>query len=329
VKAPELVHWSRPGLARHASANRAIVFVHGIFSDHNTFEACYDTFVEDVRFNDFEFFYYDYDYNDSLENNGKLLAKILTKRFGPDDQVVIIAHSMGGLVARIAIVSERMLFVRCLFLLGTPNVGAIRMAQVSLLAQLVLGTLQVAFAVFPRKEGIVDLTRAGEILESYRDKSNYADHVDYVSIPGLYFHEGRSYWELGRDVATKVFALLQLGLTVLAVYFPRFAIRLSMPHDGIVEMASNNLVPCVVGRESEKKDSINFSTTSPTTYAHVEPHSCRRLTHIRIHSDRDVIETIAEILLTQPSSTRSRLVMWYEGLSGPRKGRITRVQFRP
>jgi Putative serine esterase (DUF676) len=112
VKAPELVHWSRPGLARHASANRAIVFVHGIFSDHNTFEACYDTFVEDVRFNDFEFFYYDYDYNDSLENNGKLLAKILTKRFGPDDQVVIIAHSMGGLVARIAIVSERMLFVR-------------------------------------------------------------------------------------------------------------------------------------------------------------------------------------------------------------------------
>jgi hypothetical protein len=130
------------------------------------------------------------------------------------------------------------------------------MAQVSLLAQLVLGTLQVAFAVFPRKEGIVDLTRAGEILESYRDKSNYADHVDYVSIPGLYFHEGRSYWELGRDVATKVFALLQLGLTVLAVYFPRFAIRLSMPHDGIVEMVSNNLVPCVVDAKVKRRTAL-------------------------------------------------------------------------
>jgi hypothetical protein len=193
------------------------------------------------------------------------------------------------------------------------------------LAQLLLGSLHIAFAVFPRKRGIIDLTRAGEILESYLDNSNYAAHVEYVTIPGLYFHEARSFWALGRDAVTQLFSIFQLGLTFLEAMVSVFSIKLSRPHDGIVEMASNNLIPCVAGRESEKLNSINFPTT--VTYAHVEPYSSRNLTHVQLHSDRDVLETVAEIILAQPTNpTNSRIETWYANLVQGRNGRrITRV----
>jgi pimeloyl-ACP methyl ester carboxylesterase len=275
-----------------------------------------------------DLFFFDYDYNAPMEYNGQRLGDLLVTRFQSDDDVTLIAHSMGGLVARLGILSQPLPFVRGLFMLGTPNVGAIRVAQLSLLMDLATGfSYGVVHALFPRKQGILDLTRAADILERHRAFSSRADHIDYVSIPGLYYHESRSVWQWGKEWKIRIFSLLQFGFRFLNVVFPPIGIKLSRPHDGIVEMASNNLIPCLAGRESEKKNSINFPNT-PVTYIHIEPDSCRGLTHVQVQSNRDVFEVIVEILLTPVQPGRSRLEDWWNGLNGSSRDRITRVQFR-
>jgi pimeloyl-ACP methyl ester carboxylesterase len=329
----ELSLWRRARTPHQDRADRAIVFVHGIFSNHKTFQSFFDRLIVDHRFADFDIFYFDYDYHDALENNGHALATSLMSTFLPSDRVELIAHSMGGLVARLAALSNRMAFVRSLFLLGTPNVGAIRIAQVSLLAQLILGTFNVAFAIFPRKRGIVDLTRAAEILRRNETNAYYTDHIDYISIPGLFYHEGRSYWEIGRDRWKKLFSIFRLGLGFLEATFPLFAVKLLVPHDGIVEETSNNLIPSTAGRKSEKNDSINKADTDRITYAHIEIDSCDSLNHVQLHSDKDVYDTVTEIILfplSRDVSDRleSRLVAWWRGLEGESNRRITRIKFK-
>jgi pimeloyl-ACP methyl ester carboxylesterase len=327
---PELRIWSHGERIGQQASTFAVVFVHGIFSSHETFNTFHDQIRRDVRFRAFDVFYYDYDFYDALEANGKLFAQALKAVFRADDTVIIIAHSMGGLVARIAILFEQLSFIRCLFLLGTPNLGAIRIAQLSLLTQLIQRTVNTTFAVFPRKEGIVDLTRAGEILYDLQRNSEHADHIDYVTIPGLFYHEAQSVWDFGRGLAAKIFSAFRLGLGVLETMFPPLAVRLSTPHDGIVEMASNNLIPALAGRESEKKDSINLQDSTPVTYAHVETTSGRRLTHIDVQNDSDIFEVIAEIVFTSSTPVAvgplgSRLLRWRAGFVGQSRRRIMRA----
>lgn len=335
---PELVRWPRAIGSRtlsEARSARAVVFVHGIFSNHRTFASFHGLFANDPRFLDFELYYYDYDFHMPLEDNGVSFADTLVDHFKPDDFVVIVAHSMGGLVSRLAILSQPLKFIRCLFLLGTPNLGAIRTAQLALLAQLVLESVRETCVVFVRKRGITDLTVADRILERHRNKANYADEIDYVTIPGLYFHSARSIWASGLDKSAKLFSALQVILGIWAAFSPLFAVKLSKPHDGVVEMVSNKLIPCSAGRESEKRDSINHQDTTPVTYAHVEVESCRKLTHVELQSDRDVFEAIAEIILVAsrefvaPTDSGSPLQTWRRELAGVSKARIRSVEFGP
>jgi hypothetical protein len=122
-----------------------------------------------------------------------------------------------------------------------------------------------------------------------------------------------------------------LAGTFLETVFPWAAIKLTTPHDGIVEMISNNLIPCLAGRESEKKDSINLKDSTPVSYAHVETDSCRKLTHVHLQADIDIFETIAEIIFTPSRPVTvgpggSRLLRWRAGLAGKSKERIMRAE---
>jgi pimeloyl-ACP methyl ester carboxylesterase len=333
---PALVHWPSgiKAFKPRAAGTRALVFVHGIYSDHNTFEVAHRRYTGDARFNDFEFFYFDYDFNQPLEYNGRAFATQLRSTFRDEDFVAIVAHSMGGLVARIAVLAENLPFVRNLFLLGTPNLGAIRTSQLAFLAQLAASATRALSAVFARQQGLTDLTRARDILlpliEAHAER---ADDVDYVSIPGLYFNDSRSLFSIGQGVAGVLFSALRTGLVIVDHYVPLFGIKLSDPHDGIVERKSNQLPPCEAGRESEKKDSINLQASTAVTYLHVETVSCAELNHIQIQSDRDVLEVMAEIVLVtfrervrpspgvgQPHA--SRLRQWFENIDNRSKKRI-------
>ncbi|WP_342735074.1 hypothetical protein [Bradyrhizobium sp. B117] len=297
----------------------AIVFIHGIFSSVATFEQMFrdlSTAPELVR-RRVEFWYYDYDFYDSLESNGERFASLLTTNFGAGCRVVIIAHSMGGLVSRLAVVRSRLSFVRLVFLLGTPNSGAVRLAQLGLLSGAIQEQLGVVFALFPRVSGIADLTRASKILRGYsREGASNAREVCYVSIPGLVFHKDQGIVEYFRGGRSKLFGVLAVGSEALSAIYPFFGIRFERPHDGIVEETSNDLTQCPVWHE--KIASVGQQRReAPYTCLHVRMPACEDLDHMQIQSDPDIISTVEELSVAAFDSARAAFAScvksWVDG----------------
>jgi pimeloyl-ACP methyl ester carboxylesterase len=269
---------------------KAVVFIHGIFSTHETFAEMRSRLSQHPNFANVRFFYYDYDYHNSLAQNGTHFAAQLGRAFGPEDDVAVVSHSMGGLVTRLAVLTTPMPFLRAAFLLGTPNSGAVRLSQLALLSQMVHGSVGRFFALFPRKSGISDLSRAAQIIRRNLDNAANAGDVDYVTIPGMFFHAERKPWELGSGLAAFGFAVWDLALSRI------FLVHMNRPHDGIVEEASNNLMTCRPGIWHEKMNSIGPQRgQNPATYAHVRVNACEGLNHVQIHNDPVVIETVADI----------------------------------
>jgi pimeloyl-ACP methyl ester carboxylesterase len=134
----DMVALERDGPSQSVEPVNAVVFIYGIFSSHPTFIPMFRQLAERQDLNDQNvvFLSYDYDFHRSLERNGLAFASALRRRFRDEDRVVVVAHSMGGLVSRLALLSQRMPFVRLLLLLATPNSGAIRISQLGLLSQL-------------------------------------------------------------------------------------------------------------------------------------------------------------------------------------------------
>jgi pimeloyl-ACP methyl ester carboxylesterase len=281
---PEGTSFPHPG--------KAIVFIHGIFSSHETFQTMRDRLGRIPVFsNHVRYFYYDYDFHDALSANGARFAQELSRVFQPRDEVAIVAHSMGGLVARLAVLSVRMPFLRVVFLLGTPNSGAIRLSQLTGLSRMVQASTGVFFALFSRRSGITDLTRAALIIQNYDRAGENAIEIDYVSIPGLYFYAERRPWEIQHSSAGVAFALWD------AVVSRALQVGMDIPHDGIVEETSNDLFDCPSAIWHEKINSIGDQRgDDPLTYAHVKPNSCRTLNHVQIHNDPEVIEAVASII---------------------------------
>ena len=258
---PRLSEWPlRPEAAEFPHPWKAVVFIHGIFSSHRTFETMHQRLGQRSGFsNNVRFFHYDYDFHDGLSANGARFAAELSSVFEPHDEVAIVAHSMGGLVARLAVLSTPMAFLRVIFLLGTPNCGAIRLSQLTVLSQMVQASSGQFFALFSRKSGITDLTRAALIIQEHLRGAENAIEIDYVSIPGLYFHAERRLWEIQRDDAGVGFALWD------AFVSRALSVRMHRPHDGIVEETSNNLFDCPSGIWHEKNAVLanNAATTRP------------------------------------------------------------------
>ena len=139
--------------ARSKKGLKAIVFIHGMLSDHKRFDKCKTGLGAALA--DWDFFYVDYDYHESLSINGKRFSCALQEAFGKDDDVVIVGHSMGGLIARIACMEVRSAFVRQLFLLATPNHGALRTSSLGVYAQMVRATTGVLWGIRPLEAGDV------------------------------------------------------------------------------------------------------------------------------------------------------------------------------
>src|SRR6185312_7900580 len=65
--------------------------------------------------------FYDYDWRLGVDDVGRDLAERVRAASGP---VMIVAHSMGGLVSRAALACDGMQKVERVVLLGTPNSGS-------------------------------------------------------------------------------------------------------------------------------------------------------------------------------------------------------------
>jgi len=104
------------------SEENTIVLIHGLNSNEGIWNNLINQFKEKNICDDFSVWTYQYDWTKSINLNGQdLLNKI--NLFMPNTQPVIVAHSLGGLVAR-SYIGQRG-EVKKLITLGTPHEGVI------------------------------------------------------------------------------------------------------------------------------------------------------------------------------------------------------------
>jgi pimeloyl-ACP methyl ester carboxylesterase len=102
---------------------------------------------------------YDYDWRRGVDELGAALADRI--RNEPSDRVMIVAHSMGGLVSRAALTQPGMSNVERLVLLGTPNFGSFAPLQA------LRGTYPVVRKISSLAGTGTPETLAGEIFNSF------------------------------------------------------------------------------------------------------------------------------------------------------------------
>jgi len=303
---------------------KIVVFVHGIFSSHETFAYLLATFTADARFDEYDLATYDYDWGHPIEKSASILRGILNARIPKDAEVTLVGHSMGGLVCRFALIGGDLPCVKRIFMLGTPNFGAMTAAQVATIWQLAIGGAGKLMPFFPRKAGLRDLTRVQTV---YRDASRHdefdasrADAVPYVTIPGLFYHRDRRDTDPGTKGGGVLFAIGTLAVRVLAEV-PLSGIEITRPHDGVVEESSVNMMPSDPALSSEKTEVNDDPERYGVSYCHVVPDSALDDNHMGIHADQRVAEIVRELILADS------IVDWHDTLT-PKDRRRTRV-FRP
>ncbi len=283
-------------------ARKVVVFVHGIFSNHATFETLIESFRSDQRFAAYDLATYDYDWGEPILRSAERLRGILNVRLPERSQVTLIGHSMGGLVSRFALIGGDLRGVRRLFMLGTPNFGALTARQVSTLWQVTIAGAGKVTPLFPRKAGLRDLTRPQTLFATLAQPSPAplaarARLVEYVTVPGLFYHEERRDTDPGAEGQALPLTVVGLAARAFACWSALTEIKIERPHDGIVEEASVSLIPRVAGRISEKNASIQDPARRGRTYAHVTPFSMHKCAHSGIQSDAAVAEAIKGIML--------------------------------
>lgn len=306
--------------------NPYVVFVHGIYSDGpSAFGEMLKSFVSDTRFNGWSFEYFNYMFHRPLQENAARLVDRLSQ-IGQDRNIILICHSMGGLIGRLAILSGKISCVTKLIMLGTPNFGAVRTGSLGILAQVGLRTVGTFYGHY-FSPGVWQLTQVNKIFQDpLRTGTDHANAVQYVTIPGLFFHSERGVLDLGdreeekRDEAlwTKFFTSINIGSEVMDAFLPLWKIGLKKPHDGIVEAESNSLIPCTAGRLSEKCASIRSASATGYTYAHIEHDVCGELIHTMIQKNHLIIELVKRLLHNRELD----LVSWYHSLPRDIKGHI-------
>jgi hypothetical protein len=258
-----------------------------------------------------EFHYFDYAFNEPMETNGIRLASALrAEGLNANDNVALVAHSMGGIVSRFAILSQRLEFVRILFLLATPNSGALRLSQLTALMQMVHWGTNRFLTLFPRHSGVTSLSNPAELIEKRRANFVNAIGLDYISIPGRFYHEDRNRWELPRHPSGVAFTTLEAALIRL------LAVRMKRPHDGIVEETSNHLAKCP--RSTEKSYSYGGPRGErPATYAHLTMAACADVNHVEIHSDPVIVDVISELIALKFSNHDKPFTLegWFASLA--------------
>ncbi|MCP4151538.1 MAG: alpha/beta hydrolase [bacterium] len=294
----------------------AVVFIHGIFSDQSTFEKMIDEFKKKMK-KDVDLGYFTFDFNRAISENARDLIIGLKENFRENDRITLVCHSMGGLIARLAILETRGLNIpiKKLIMLGTPNHGALRSVQLSLLSQLSMSAGGYLCGVFLRKAGLRDLTQVNHLFEKHKGEyAAQADNIDYITIPATFFNNSRRMWEIGEWGESKLFkaffASFNLGSEILSALQPLWKVTLERPHDGIVEASSNCLIPAGSARWSEKAGPINFHNKyEKKSYAHIFHIACDRLTHVKLHKDKEIIEIVYGLAFSDSLNS------WYDGLS--------------
>jgi pimeloyl-ACP methyl ester carboxylesterase len=279
-----------------ARQGEVVVFIHGMRSSPSVFDAMIDrlegngTLGADSRSSQ----PYPYEWWHAIDDNATKFAQFL-RSVG---RCQIVAHSMGGLVARLAILTAHPpLQVRRLIMLATPNAGALTTAQFGLLAQ-PIARLSAGLLIgqYLRSPGVRDLTRVYDVFRPHLRSPN-ADGVEYVTIPGLYFHGDRpNFKDRGAqdNAEIRLFRRFVIAQQLATAVSSMVRIDIQRPHDGIVEERSCSMG--TPGQLSEKNPSLNESDRDKKTYAHLHTDEALDLTHTALVSDQRIIDLVASLI---------------------------------
>jgi pimeloyl-ACP methyl ester carboxylesterase len=296
----DLRQWVRDlaGSPRPSPPAKALVFVHGIFSNHATFETLVTGLLRaDPSLKAWGMYFFDYDFNQPILASGLQLAQILRAAFPEaNSEITLVGHSMGGLVARTALLQEGdMGMVKRLVMLGTPNHGTLQTARMGVLAHMLRESTAVLWTVFAREAtGIKDLTQIGKTLDPLIN-SNCVErtrNVEYVTIPGLRFNEEAGWLESPQKTSAGLRALSVLFGIMKAI--PGMNTELQLPHDGIVEER------CV--RLSGEPDHISErpatgqGKTPFAPYLHIIHRDYKSVDHVTVQKADRTIALLAELL---------------------------------
>ncbi len=288
----------------HKHASDGIIFIHGILSSADTFKEMKAAFRQDRFFDNWSIGTFEYDFYHKMEDNAMALVQLLEHEFAerPNFRLTLICHSMGGLIARIAVImgGARLPFLKRIVMLGTPNFGALRPGRMAILGQLFLAASGKLWGIYTRQTGIRDLTRVETIMKEVynKGKKENAGSVEYVTMAGLYFHDNRYDFPSGPGAGTLWAELFQLALRLL----PALGINLERPHDGIVEL--NSVKMNNEDRKSEKHHYIFAQKNIPRSYTHVTHFKeNEELTHTMLNNNPILIDFL--IALSKEGSVDS------------------------
>jgi pimeloyl-ACP methyl ester carboxylesterase len=283
-------------VGRSGVATEHFVYVHGIRSTPSTFDRLRGHLENEAnaRGVSIDHYGFSYPYQKSMKSNGEELAKELSSLGVHQRSVTLFGHSMGGLISRFAILSQTgaYKFVKRLVMFGTPNNGAIRAASLTSMIISIMHNRAVAMGNNLRSPGVMELTNVQQAFRQTQNRWDQADGIEYITIPGTYFHKDRQHLDLGG--ASKMMAALGVfGLLLRNAYSPQ------RPHDGIVERESVDLLPQESGKRSEKRGPYRSLADPLIEYLHIHLPACDNLDHLAVHTDEDVLDFVSHLVFSK------------------------------
>lgn len=317
----------RPNLYRVSGGpienDRAIILIHGILSN---FDTCFSDLLRNFRDlsaeDTFDLWAFNYDYTRSFEESADALIDEIISRPFQTTTVDLVGHSMGGLVARMAVLRGELPMVRRLVTLATPNHGTVNGTQLNLLGQMGLAAARKFHPLYARTAGILNLTSAHKIMKEAIQTTLTADpsRLDgksYVSIPAQYYHSKR---QLGDPPPSLIMGGVTLFVKLANLLAKQQLLKMTPVHDGIVEERSNQLWPPPTGSTSEASF---FSTRDEQRLRtlHVTHEAAADCDHITVASCPEVADLILAVLIADELTEQD--------IDAQLKGPSGRVQLRP
>lgn len=319
LRRPRLGRWKKQTIP--ASDSHVVIFVHGILANSNTFDRLLPLLQSFDNQNIFDFWVFDYNYRQPLTVSSDQLARAIQHRAFGGRRVHIVGHSMGGLVARLAIIRNDLPNVSRIVTLATPNHGTISGAQLTMLGQMTALAFRRLEPVYARASGILDLTNTHSIVKEELDKmGRYSalrlDGKSYVSIPAQYYHTLR---QLGDPPPSILMGRVSIARKLLNLFTP-IGIKLSPVHDGIVEERSNRLHPSPTGSRDEGAY-MPSRIEARKRILHVTHAAAEECDHVTVTSNSDIADLLHAVLLTDTLDA--------SGIDPLLHGPVGLVQIRP
>lgn len=276
------------------------VFVHGIFSSCEVFSPLKGA-IEDRCPSVDAMLDFSYPFLEPLLTNAARLNNFLDTKMPPGAEVTIIAHSMGGLVSRLAMLTgsdRRPYRVHFLVMLATPNHGAIKMNQINGIADMIRRAVGKFPPIDHRSRGLDDLTRVNSIMNDLLAGDLEAvartKEIDYITIPALRYNSDHPYDE--RPPKKLTARLLNFLASMSAQKGP---VELTLPHDGVVEEPSVRMVSIEALDQNERtfySTDAGKEALARNANVHVIHPDLRSANHIEVHSIERVCRLVPSLL---------------------------------